>query len=184
MNKSVFVSMLSVSIILLVAMYVLKFFFPQEFVFAIENENIVAIGRYIDANLWADYLLGIVTSFLTYWLYLCAVCRKKFLNLKECAIVLLTIGLSIACSFINNSFVTYMSVCPMIILPFIMKARLKEVAIVYPVHGLAQILSLEIRNLPVYMTEVNSFIIYVMTIDCYFWLLLFYIIFNYKKEEV
>lgn len=184
MNKSIFVSMLTLSICLLAGMYIIKIFFPEEFIFAIENERIIAIGEYIDDHAWAYYLLGIVTSFITYWLYLCAVCRKPKLRLKEKFLVLITIALSIVASFTNEKFATYMSIYPMIILPFLMKARLREVAIVYPVHGIAQILSLEIRQLPMYMNNVNSLTLYLVGIECYFWLLLFYVIFNYKKREV
>lgn len=184
MNKKIFVTMLILSICLLVGMYVAKIFFPQEFVFVIENEYIVAVGEYIDSHAWAYYLLGICTSFLTYWLYLCAVCKKRYLDLKECALVLVTIGISIGASFIGTNFSTYMSIYPMIVLPFVMKARLQEVAIVYPIHGLAQILSLEIRQLPMYVQYSNILSATLLTFEMYFWLLLFYIIFNYKKSEV
>lgn len=184
MSKKIFVTMLILSVCLLVGMYVAKIFFPQEFVFVIENERIVAIGEYIDSHAWAYYTLGIITSFVTYWLYLCAVCRKRKLNVKECVIVLITIAMSIGANFLNQNFATFMSIYPMIVLPFIMKARLREVAIVYPIHGLAQILSLEIRQLPMYIQYNNSLCFLLLTFECYFWLLLFYIIFNYKKSEV
>ena len=184
MNKRVFISMLVLSICLLFGMYIAKIFFPEEFVFVIENERIISIGEYIDNHAWAYYLLGICTSFLTYWLYLCAVCKKLYLNVKEIVIVFITIGISIGASFIGQNFSTYMNIYPMIILPFIMKAKLREVAIVYPVHGLSQILSLEIRNLPMYVQYSNMLSATLLTFECYFWLLLFYIIFNYKKSEV
>lgn len=184
MKRSIFITMLILSICLLIGMYVAKIFFPEEFVFLIENERIFAIGEYIDNHAWAYYLLGICTSFLTYWLYLCAVCKKRYLTLKECALVLATIGISIGASFIGENFSTYISIYSMIVLPFIMKARLREVAIVYPIHGLAQILSLEIRQLPMYIQYNNSLCFLLLTFECYFWLLLFYIIFNYKKSEV
>lgn len=184
MNKRVFVAMLMLSILLLAVMYIVKIFFPAEFVFAIENQHIIAVGDFIDSHEWAYYLLIIITAFITYWLYLCAVCRKLYLNIKEIIIVFIVIGASIASTFLGEKFATYMSIFPMIILPFIMKARLREVAIVYPVHGLAQILSLEIRQLPMYVQYGNILSATLLTVECYFWLLLFYIIFNYKKQEV
>ena len=67
-----------------------------------------------------------------------------------------------------------------VILPFIFKANLREVAIVYPIHGLAQILTLKIRNLPMYLTNVNSLISFALVFEMYIWLVLFYIIFNLK----
>lgn len=175
--------MLILSICLLCGMYVAKIFFPEEFVFVIENEKIVAIGNYIDNHAWAYYLLGICTSFLTYWLYLCAVCRKLYLNVIECVMVLIAIGISIGTSFLNNNICAHWNIAAMLLLPMIMKGKLKEVAIVYSVHGLAQVLSLEIRSLPMYIQYSNTLCFTLLTFECYFWILLFYIIFNYKKEE-
>lgn len=183
MNRKVFVSMLTLSIACLLIMYILKIFFPNEFLFAVENPRIVAVGEYIDNHPWAYYALGIITSFATYWLYLCAVCKKLYLNWKECLLVLFTIGLTIALGFVSEKLVTYINVCGMIILPFIMKANLKEVAIVYSVHGLAQILSLGIRSLPLNMENVCSLTLHMVGSECYLWLVLFYIILNYKKQE-
>lgn len=183
MNRKVFVSMLTLSIACLLIMYILKIFFPNEFLFAVENPRIVAVGEYIDNHPWAYYALGIITSFATYWLYLCAVCKKLYLNWKECLLILLTIGLTIALGFVSEELVAYINVCGMIILPFIMKANLKEVTIVYSIHGLAQILSLGIRDLSIYLETANTLICSLMIMDCYFWLILFYIIFNYKKQE-
>ena len=184
MNKKVFISMLILTISFLVSLYVLKIFFPQEFVMSIQNERLIEIGTYIDSHQWSYYLFGICTSFLTYWLYLCAVCHKKWLGMKEILAILITIALSIGSQFIDPNFATYMSIFPMIILPCIFRANLRDVTIVYSVHGLAQILSLSIRNLPMYIQYFNSLFFMFMTIEMYFWLLLFYIILNYKKKEI
>jgi hypothetical protein len=72
----------------------------------------------------------------------------------------------------------------MFILPLIFGGKLKETTIVFSVHGLAQILSLGIRNLPMYIQYFNSLFFMLMTLEMYFWLLLFYIIYNYKKKEI
>lgn len=182
MNKKVYISMLVLTISFLVGLYVLKIFFPNVFIINIQNGNIVLIGNYIDNHKWAYYSLGAITSFATYFLYLCAVCKKWCLNLKECLIVFVTILISICLSFINIQIVTIFSYVSFIILPFFLNSNLKEVAIVFSTHISAQYLSLTIRSLPLYLVDVNSLIMNIIGFESYFWLLLFYIIFNYKNK--
>lgn len=182
MNKKVFKTMIALVIIFLLACYILKIFFPEQFVLSVENKTIIAIGNYIDNNEWAYYLFGIFTSFLTYWLYLCAVCKKWYLNWWQCLIVLAIIGASIGFNFVDVNLCSALSYSSFIFLPFIFKAELKPVAIVFTTHIFAQFLTTSIRNLPVYMVNVNSLIFALITIEMYFWLLLFYIYYNYKEK--
>lgn len=183
MNKKVFKTMIALVIVFLLACYILKIFFPEQFVLSVENEIIIAIGNYIDSNEWAYYLFGIFTSFLTYWLYLCAVCRKWYLNWWQCLIVLAVIGASIGFNFIDINLYTALSYSSFVLLPMIFKANLKEVSIVFSIHLLSQALSLSIRNLPIYMININSLTLFLVAIETYFWLLLFYIYYNYKENK-
>lgn len=183
MNKKVFIAMLILTISFLVSFYVLKIFFPQEFVMAVENEHLIIIGNYIDTHKWSYYLFGIFTSFITYWLYCCAVCRKLFLNLKECVIILIVIGLSIALSFYDVSLSSELSIIAMLLLPLIFKGDMHYMPIVMTVNNLSQLLTLKIRNLPIYLTTINSLNIFILSIDMFFWLILLYIIGNYKIKE-
>lgn len=176
--------MLALVVSFLIGMYILKIFFPQEFVMYIQNDKLIAIGNYIDSHTWSYYALGIVTSFITYALYLCATTRRLWLTFKQTLAIIVTIGLSIGLSFVDAELVTYVNIFSFIILPCIFKADLKTVTCVYSIHGLAQILSLKIRNLPMYVQYYNVLFATLLTLEMYLWLLLFYIIFNYKKKEV
>lgn len=182
MNKKVLKTMIALVVIFLVALYVLKIFFPEQFVMSIENETIITIGNYIDSNAWAYYLFGIATSFLTYWLYLCAVCKRWYLNWWQCLIVLAVIGASIGFGFVDINLYSALSYTSFILLPFIFKAEFKPVAIVFTIHIFAQFLTTSIRNLTAYIVMPNSITIFLMTFDCFLWLLIFYLYFNYKED--
>ena len=182
MNKKVFKTMIALVIVFLLACYILKIFFPEQFVLSVENKTIIAIGNYIDSNEWAYYLFGIFTSFLTYWLYLCAVCRRWYLNWWQCLIVLVAIGASIGFTFVDVNLSSAISVCSMLLLPIFFKANTKATLVVFSTHYLSQALTLSIRNLPIYIAYYNSLVFTLITLECYFWLLLFYIYFNYKGE--
>ena len=176
--------MLVLSIVFLVGMYVLKIFFPQEFVLAIENERIIGIGNFIDNNLWLRYICGGITSFITLWFYCCISCKRKKLGIKNIFIILATVVMLRVLSIYDMNLCTIMNTCVFFILPAIMNGNLKWVATTFTIHSFAQYLSLSIRGLPLYFTHnLNFLTTIIMSIDCYLWLLLLYVISNYKKEN-
>ena len=184
MNKKVFISMLVLTISFLVSFYVLKIFFPQEFVMSIQNEQLIKIGTFIDTHKWAYYICSGFTSFVIYWLFLCGCKGKLHLSWKECLAILISIILSFVIKLYDVNITSHIRIISFFIIPMMFNMDLKRATIIYSFHGLAQILSLGIRNLPMYLTCVNSIISICITFECYLWLLLFYIIFNYKKKEI
>ena len=183
MNKKVLKTMIALVMVFLLALYVLKIFFPEEFVMVIENERLVIIGNYIDANLWLYITIACITNFITYWLYLCAVNRKWYLNWKEIVAVLCVIALTQGLYEIDPMLSSTISTIAMLCLPLLGKAQLKDVAVVFAFDYMSLTLSTLIRNLPALLTNVNFMTVFLMTIESYFWLLLFYLYFNFKKGE-
>lgn len=173
--------MIVLVITFLLGLYVLKFFMPEQFVMAIENERLVMVGNFIDNNWWLYEILAIITSFLTYWIYLGAVLHKFVLNWKNIIAVLITIAIVHILYEFDKALSSGITIISMLILPLIFKASLREVTIVFSVHYLAQLLSTLIRGLPLFLTNVNYVTVLLMTCECYFWLLLFYFYYNYKK---
>lgn len=60
---------------------------------------------------------------------------------------------------------------------------MKNTACVFIAHLLAQWFSLEIRGLSKEMLSTNFLSLFIMTLECYFWLLLFYLYYNYREKE-
>lgn len=185
MNKKVLKAMIALVVIFLACLYVLKIFMPEQFVLSVENEIIITIGTYIDNNDWAFYIFGILTSFITYWLYLCAVCRRWYLKWYEILTVLVVIGATLGLSAVDVNLYTALSYSSFIFLPLIFNknAKLKDIVVCFTIHLFSQALSLSIRNISLYITNPNSITMFLMTLDCYLWLLFLYIFYNYKKEE-
>lgn len=174
--------MIALVIIFLVAMYILKIFFPQEFVLSIQTKNLVAFGDYIDNHEWAYWICTYITSFVTYWLYCCACSRKWYLKWHECLYILITITIVRVLTILDSNLSTIISALSFIILPALMKSKLTDCAIIYTIHSIAQGLSLSIRNLVIYLKSVNVATILVLIFECYLWLVLLYLLFNFKKE--
>lgn len=183
MNKKVLKVMIGLVILFLVTDYVLKILFPEQFAMAITNDKFIAIGEYIDSHDWLCRTCDIITTFITYWLYISAVTRKWGLTFKEFLMVVIVIALNHIAYDYDVNLAVAISVVGMIGIPAISGAKLKDVAIVYCIHYFAQTLSISIRNFPQYLTNVSYMPRLFMVLECYFWLLLFYFLFNYKEGE-
>lgn len=183
MNRKVLKVMIGLVVAFLVTDYILKIFFPEQFAMSITNPKFVAIGEFIDERQWLVDICDAITSFLTYWLYICAVTRKWTLSFKEFLLVCLAIALNYFAYMYDVNLAVAISVTAMIGIPAISGAQLKDVAIVYCIHQFAQMLSISIRNFPMYLTDINTITGFFMMIEGYFWLLLFYFLYNYKEDE-
>ena len=183
MNKKVFVSMLTLTIVFLVGLYVLKIFFPEEFMMSIQNRQLIKIGVFIDNHKWLYYICCGITAFITYWFFLCACKGKLYLNWKEILVVIAFIVIVRIVGFYDYNLRTHISIISFFIIPLIFKYDLKKATIIYSVHGLAQSLSLTIRNLPIYLKNINFITTFCFGLECYLWLILFYVLFNYRKKE-
>lgn len=183
MNKKVFKMMLILTIAFLSAVYVAKIFFPDWFVLTINNDNIVKFGTYVDNHIWADTIATYVCGYITYWLYCCACCGKWKLNLKENLIVLLTITISLILQYHIPNLNLHFNICSMFILPLLFKAEFKPTVLVYTIHGLAQVLSLAIRDIGVRMLSFDFASFLIMGIDAYLWLLFLYLFNNIKEKK-
>lgn len=150
---------------------------------AISSDRIVSIGNFIDSHQVLYYICCGLTSLLTYYLYLCACAEKLVLSWKEIVYVVAVIVVVRAVSFFDNNIATGIQFASFVFLPYLCGGKLKNAAIVYTTHCIAQNLSLSIRNLPMYLTNVNFATAFLLTCEMYLWLILFYILYNYKKEN-
>lgn len=183
MNRNVIKTMLILCISELIVWYILKLFIPQYFVLQINSPVLLKIGAYIDSHTDLRACLNIITAFITYWLYLCAILKQKKLSLTWCLIVILVILISFFIEALYPEYVGYYSLLMMLILPAILGADLKTTALVFTIHFIAQFLSLQIRGLAQQVLSFNTVSFLILTLECYFWLLLFYLYYNYKEGK-
>ena len=183
MNKKVFIVMVALCVSFLALCYFLKFFFPQEFVMAVENERIVEIAKFIDGNTILCYLFAGLTAFITYWLYCCACSHRLYLKWYECLEILVVVIFLRVFNEYDVNISTAISVSSFIFLPALMGGDLKTCGLVYFIHCINQSLTLTIRNVSLYVQHMNTLVIGILAIDMYIWLTLFYALFNYKETK-
>ena len=191
MNKKVWTAMLVLTIVFLCFLYVAKIFFPQEFVMCIENERLIQIGSFIDSHKWAYYLANVIIGITTDYLYFGAVTRKFKLNPKLIVTIVLynLVYLGIYAFVDINTIMEYQSLfvmastCYMIFVPCLFIKELMPLSITYCANYISQTLSLEIRDFATLLTNVNSITMICFSAESYLWLLLCFILFNYRKGD-
>lgn len=191
MNKKVFISMLALVVSFLVGIYVLKIFYPEEFMMTIQNEKLIKVGTFIDNHKWLYLIVYFISGLISDYLYFGAVCRQKLLNWKLLLIIIIydlafaslyTFGTIELISELSNVIIA-LSTAYMIFVPMLFTKELKPLSITYTANYVSQALSLYIRSLPILLITTNILTTLLMSVECYFWLLLCYIIFNYKEKK-
>ena len=161
--------------IILAALYLIKFIAPGAIVQVAEIEPIVRLGEYVDTHQWAYYLFTGAISFIVGCIYCCACCRKKHLSWLEHLVVLAeVILLFVIQKFLPEYYLSLNLIC-MAILPAIICAISKcqdakciySTAITFTVHSVAQLVSLAIRGLSMYIHYPNSATLYILVIDVF-----------------
>lgn len=184
MNKKVLNVMIWLTWGILAFFLIAKLFFGEWYAIVITNEKLVNIGIFIDTHFWVTRAVAFCTTFITYWLYLCACSRQWYLKWKQIAWILpILLALQVLKYFAptQGSVIDY---CLMLVLPYFLKAEYKSVAFVFTCHCLSQMVVAYVRNLPILTNMYNSATILILCIDTYFWLLLYYFYQNkYKKEN-
>lgn len=183
--------MIALVVIFLVALYVLKIFFPEEFVMAMQNDAFITIGNYIDTHKWSAILFGFIIGFVGDYLYFGAVCRQKKLH-WSLILIMIVYGLAYAMFYnladvnlvisLSNIIIAIQS-CYMILTPMLYTKELKPLSVTYCVTSIAQLLALNIRNLAMLITNANSIVNFAMCFESFLWLILLFCLFNYNKKE-
>lgn len=184
--------MIALVVIFLVALYVLKIFFPEEFVMAIESKWLVKIGQFVDSHIWAHIIVGTVIGIIFDYLYFGAVCQRLRLNWILMVVIILY---NTAYSFFvylapanivmeASEMLMTLSIIYMILTPTFFTDKIKPLSITYCVNALSQLFSLKIRNIGLLMLNATSITMIAMSAECYFWMLLCFLLFNYRKGDI
>lgn len=183
--------MIALVVVFLVACYVLKIFFPEQFVMAIENETLINIGNFIDNNPWLLGMFGFILSMTTDYLFFGAVCKRKWLGWKL-LIIMAIYNISIELMYglvpieIIDKYailISAVSSCYMIFLPMFFTKTIKELSITYTINYVSQALSLSIRDFGLLLTNVNTITMFIFSFESYLWLILLFLYFNYKGDK-
>lgn len=176
---------------ILLTIYLVKIINPAFIVGVAETESVVKFGQYIDTHKWAYYLATSIMTFIVGYIYCCACCKKKFLNIKDVIVVICSMIVSLVCQIFIPQYFSVIDMCLMIAMPMIINAldrntyasKFYSFGITFIIHNLAQIISLQIRDIVLMVAQYNYATLIILMIDVYIWLFILYFYFNFKKEN-
>ena len=176
--------------IMLIAFYLLKIINPEFVIELSEIDRVVELGEYVDSHKWAYYLFFFIISFAGGYFYVCACCRKKSLKFRDVCILAIEVILLFVVEKYLMQYYVYINWFCMLIMPTII-CRLDgrtDIKYLYStvscltIHSIAQLISLEIRNISLMISFPNSATFTVLTIDAFIWLVLLYNFYNFKED--
>lgn len=183
MRKKVFTTFLLLVIGVMVAYYVLKFFYPEKFLLMITDPNILRFGEFLEMHKIFNTVFSVFMSFVTMYLFACSTGGKLYLNWWRTGLILL---MSISLKFVMiyaYDFYLHSTIVAMFICACLSNANIYRTTLVYGVHGYLQLFLLDIRGFETILPVMNSAVVYALGLENLLWLILFYIIFNFKKEK-
>lgn len=175
---------------ILVFFYIAKLFFPEWIIGVAETPRIVEIGEYIDGHIWCFHLFNIVVGFIGGYIYCCACLRTYKLSTKALLLFTFEVVLIWLCSLLMPQYYTIVNYLFFIISPITLclienklnKYTLFSTFICFFVDVIATMVSLKIRDLFVYLNNVNSATMMILIIDTWIWRILLYLYFNEKRK--
>ena len=117
--------------VILVALYVIKIFFPEYIIGVAQHESVVAFGEYVDSHSWAYYLFTFVTCIIIAYFFCCASCRKKYLCWRDLIIVTIETILMMVAQKLLPQYYLYINVIGMLGCPTLICFLDKQLDIKY-----------------------------------------------------
>jgi hypothetical protein len=176
---------------LLVGFYVLKIVCPQFIVGVAETPSIVRIGNFIDSNIISFSIYHFIVSYIGGYLYCCACCRNKKLNLYQNIILITFILICIISQIFFPQAIIFLNYSTFIVAPLLMllvekrlcKKELIPVISCFLIDTISQYLSIIIRDVTSLTNHINSATMTILIIDGMIWRFLLYSFFNNKSKE-
>lgn len=176
---------------ILVGLYLLKFIFPEFVVSVAQIDAVTKFGNYVDTHMWAYYLFSFVVTFIVGYFYCGACCRKKRLKGIDMVLISLMIIILFVIERLLPQYYIVFNTILMLVVPCLIciidkKSDIKylySTVTTFSIYYLAQLFSLEIRNLSAMITFANTATFTILTIDFYIWVILLYNYYNFKEAK-
>lgn len=168
--------------IALFAFWAIKLFGGNFFEIVVQNENFIKFSQKVETT-WLKYLVSFIPTFIYNYITLCAVCQKFTFKGKELIFSIISvISMWVVSNFVNIDIMKmwYGYFVIIIFTLFVQKGFRKIYGLLGAVLDLLfSVISLMTRNVPLIVTQ-NYLISFVLIIDMYLMLILYYLYMNLK----
>lgn len=183
MNIKIARTMLSLFIAYILGFYLLKFIFPEQLLFVITDPNILAFGDFIQSKTTYLHIYQVVSSYLTFYLFVCASRAKFKLKWQEALYILAGVVICKAVNMFAQEFYVHTSTCVMLILAWLCKGKLGYTVTSFTIHGTLSQFLFSIRGFDTIIYKINIASGFVLSLEGFAWLLILALVFYLKENE-
>ena len=183
MNYRIAKTMLGLCILYLVGFYILKFAFPEILIQTITHPTLLRLGEFIKLWIGFEYIIQLLTSFLTFYLFACASSGKFKYSKRQLVILSIIV---VACNlvfYLLPEIYTHTTISAMFILACAVNGKLQYTTISFVIHGYLSQFLLAIRGFETIVTRLTAVSGILLTSEVFVWLSLLSLIFYMKENK-
>ena len=156
MNYKIAKTMLVLCIVYLIGFYILKFIFPELLLQTITSPTVLRLGEMIDRYFILEHALKLLSSFLTYYLFVCASTGKFKRTWLEMVYIVSGVVICKVIYHVLPQLYTHTSISVMLLLALLCKGNLIKTTIAFVLHGYCSQFLFAIRGFYTVVRYVNS----------------------------
>ena len=183
MNKKIAKTLLILCSIYIVAFYVIKLIFPDILLQEITDPNILKLGEFIQNHIVITYIYYILSTYLTFYLFVSASKGNFKLKWQELLYILGGTAICILVSKLKPDLYVHTSTSVMFLLAWICKGKLSYSTISFVVHGFLSQFLTSIRGFETIITQINIASGIVLSFECWVWLLMLGLLFYLREKK-
>lgn len=187
MNLKIAKTLLVLSILYIVGFYVIKFIFPDFLLLQITDPNILNFGRFVESNIIYTEIYYCLSTFLTFYLFICASRGSFKLKWKDLICLVVAVAINELVGIFIPSLLVQTSTSLMFLLSLLCKGKFSYTTISFVIHGYLSQFLFSIRGFETIMPYINIASGFVLSLEGFAWLimlaLLFYLKENKKNEQ-
>ena len=183
MNKRIAKTLLILCIAYMIGYYILKFIFPEQLLLVVTDDNIIRLGRFVDSSKIYKILLNIITTFITFLLFVFASTGRFKLKWYEILYIIGGTTICKLCAEFTPNLYTHTSISVMLILALLCRGKMFYTISSFVIHGYLSQFLFSIRGFETILQYYTTITGMVLTLEGYIWLIILALFYNIKERE-
>lgn len=183
MNKKIAKTLLVLSILYISAFYIIKFIYPQFLLNQLVDPNVLKLGTFVESNIFLLYFCRFLTTFIVFYLFVCAGSGYFKLKLKEFIFVILASIVSIVVTTFLPTLMTHTSTSLMLLLALICRGKKEYFIPTFIAHGYLSMFTNTIKGFETIIMNINAVNGIMLGIEGWVWLFIFSLVFYLKENR-
>lgn len=176
-------TLLVLCIVYMVGFYILKFIFPEHLLLAIADDNVLRVGKFIESSTTTLHLYQVLSSFLTFYLFVCASKGSFKLRKRDFWYILIAVVVCKAINMFLPELYVHSSTSAIFLLSLFCKGKLGYTTITFVTHGFLSQFLTQIRGFGSIVYKINIASGLVLSFECFIWLILFGLLFYLMEKK-